>query len=43
MFVRRVESDAAHVHGEGDEIYITSAKDSDHGQTSHHYGLSYQG
>jgi len=26
-----------------DEIYITSAKDGDHGPTSHHYGLSYQG
>ena len=25
------------------EIYITSAMDGDHGQVSHHYGLSYQG
>ena len=26
-----------------DEIYITSAMDGDHGQVSHHYGLSYRG
>jgi GH25 family lysozyme M1 (1,4-beta-N-acetylmuramidase) len=30
-------------YAKADEIYITSGKDGDHGRSSHHYGLSYNG